>query len=223
MSRGGDFWSRRKAKVREAEETERAAEEAERLADELADREEKTDEEILAELELPDPESLNAGDDFTRFLSAAVPDRIRRKALRRLWLSNPVLANLDGLVDYADDYTDSATVIENLQTAYQVGKGMLARAERFADAGKSDSGGPESETDGIPTGIKQNMHMGSDTDVSQSEIPLTDDADWVQTGIREEGLAKPDNNDSFDEKIDDDRERRTVRPKGRMRFTYSKK
>jgi len=28
------------------------------------------------------------------------------------------------LLDYGEDFTDSATVIENLQTAYQVGKGM---------------------------------------------------------------------------------------------------
>ena len=41
-----------------------------------------------------------------------------------MWLANPALANLDGLLDYGEDFTDSATVIENLQTAYQVGKGM---------------------------------------------------------------------------------------------------
>jgi hypothetical protein len=57
-------------------------------------------------------------------MSKAVPDRLRRRALRRLWLANPALANLDGLLDYGEDFTDSATVIENMQTAYQVGKGM---------------------------------------------------------------------------------------------------
>ena len=43
-------------------------------------------------------------------------------ALRRLWKVNPVLANVDGLVEYGEDFTDSATVVENLQTTYQVGK-----------------------------------------------------------------------------------------------------
>ncbi|MEO0503716.1 MAG: DUF3306 domain-containing protein, partial [Pseudomonadota bacterium] len=46
-------------------------------------------------------------------------------ALRRMWRLNPMLANLDGLVDYGEDYTDAAMVIENMQTVYQVGKGMM--------------------------------------------------------------------------------------------------
>ena len=65
-------------------------------------------------------------------MAKAVPDRIRRRALRRLWLSNPALANLDGLLDYGEDFTDSATVVENIQTAYQVGKGMLKHVEELA-------------------------------------------------------------------------------------------
>ena len=72
------------------------------------------------------------GDDFTVFMSKAVPDRIRRRALRTLWRSNPVLANVDMLVDYGEDFTDSAMVVENMQTAYQVGKGMLKHIQEMA-------------------------------------------------------------------------------------------
>ncbi|MDA5557504.1 DUF3306 domain-containing protein [Shimia sp. MMG029] len=132
MSRGGDFWARRKAAV--AEEAAEAALVAEQqvLAQEHAVLEEKADAEILAELELPDPDALKQGDDFTVFLAKAVPERIRRRALRKLWLTNPVLANLDELVDYGEDFTDSAMVIEGMQTAYQVGKGMLKHVEELA-------------------------------------------------------------------------------------------
>lgn len=130
MSRPGDFWARRKARVAAEEQAEAAAaEEARRLAEAEAAEEaarERSDEEILAELQLPDPDTLKQGDDFSAFMKEAVPDRIRRRALRRLWASNPVLANVDGLVDYGGDFTDSALVVENLQTAYQVGKGMLS-------------------------------------------------------------------------------------------------
>lgn len=42
------------------------------------------------------------------------------------------MANVDGLVDYGEDFTDAAMVVENLQTAYQVGKGMLAHVEAMA-------------------------------------------------------------------------------------------
>ena len=86
---------------------------------------ERSDEEILEELGLVDPDELKPGDDFSGFMAKAVPDRLRRRALRQLWRSNPVLANVDGLVEYGEDYTDSAMVVENLQTLYQVGKGMF--------------------------------------------------------------------------------------------------
>lgn len=124
-SGGGDFWSRRKARVAaEAAEARDAVAEAE-AASARAALEEKGDEEILAELDLKDPDRLEPGDDFSAFLRSEVPERLRRRALRRLWRSNAVLANLDSLVDYGEDYTDSARVVENLQTAYRVGKGML--------------------------------------------------------------------------------------------------
>ena len=127
---GMDFWSRRKAAVLRSEELERVQVEEAEAAKERAELETKSDAEILEELNLPDPDTLTEKDDFSQFLSAAVPERLKRRALRRLWGLNPVLANLDGLVDYADDFTDAATVVSNLQTVYQVGKGMV---ERFVE------------------------------------------------------------------------------------------
>lgn len=132
MSGEGDLWSRRRAAVADEERAEKAALEARALAEDQAALEERTDAEILAELDLPEPESLGEGDDFSGFMAKAVPDRIRRRALRVLWRSNPVLANVDMLVDYGEDFTDAANVIENMQTAYQVGKGMLKHVEEMA-------------------------------------------------------------------------------------------
>ena len=128
MSEARDFWSRRKARVAEEAEAEEAVLEARAIEAEQA---EKTDAEILADLNLPDPEALGPGDDFSAFMAKAVPDRLRRLALRKLWLTNPVLANVDGLVEYGEDFTDASCVIENLQTAYQVGKGMTAHVEEL--------------------------------------------------------------------------------------------
>lgn len=126
MTRGASFWDRRRAAVRaEAEAEEHARREAE-VAAEQATLAEKTDEEILAELDLPDPDSLQMGDDFTRFMVRKVPQHIRQRALRRLWRSNPVLACVDGLNDYDDDYLTGSTGNGPLQTTYQVGKGLAA-------------------------------------------------------------------------------------------------
>ncbi|MEO0943608.1 MAG: DUF3306 domain-containing protein [Pseudomonadota bacterium] len=127
-----DFWSRRRAAVEAEQRKDEKAKENAFLAERHAALEETTDEEILAQLDLPDPDDLTEGDDFTVFMAKAVPDRIRRRALRTLWKSNPVLANVDHLVEYGEDYTDGATVVENLQTAYQVGKGMMEHVEEMA-------------------------------------------------------------------------------------------
>ncbi|WP_299658169.1 DUF3306 domain-containing protein [uncultured Tateyamaria sp.] len=121
MNSGRDFWSRRRAGV-EAEAEVLEARVAEAQDAELAER---PDEEILAELNLPEPEALDSAEAVQAFLKEELPQRLKTRALRRLWRLNPMLANLDGLVDYGEDYTDAATVIENMQTVYQVGKGMV--------------------------------------------------------------------------------------------------
>ena len=140
---GRDFWSRRKQAV-EAEKRADLETREDGKADEARRAlEEKPDEEVLAELDLPDPDSLKQGDDFSAFMAKAVPERLRRRALRRLWLSNPVLANLDELLDYGEDFTDAATVIADMQSVYRVGKGMV-RDEDLAEAA-GDATEPEAE------------------------------------------------------------------------------
>jgi Protein of unknown function (DUF3306) len=77
-------------------------------------------------------DALDFASDYTRFMGGNVPDAIRNKALRKLWVSDPVLANMDGLHDYFGDYTDAAVAIpagQVLQTAYKFGQGFLSDAE----------------------------------------------------------------------------------------------
>ena len=132
MNARQDFWSRRKQGVEaeaEAEVAELDAVEEQQLAE---DQEAKTDTEILEELGLQDPDMMQAGDDFSAFMAKAVPTRLRNRALRKLWLSNPALANLDALLDYGEDFTKSERALEDFQTTYQVGKGLLAHVQEMA-------------------------------------------------------------------------------------------
>ena len=56
-----------------------------------------------------------------------MPDRLRQIALRRVWKLNPIIRFADAEInDYHEDFTDAATVIEGMKTAYQVGKGYLS-------------------------------------------------------------------------------------------------
>ena len=108
-------WSRLKQASREDEKT--AEPEAELVADQEADKENElalnnaeaaapdADEiKEIAEDELPDIDSLDAESDFTPFMQAGVPENLQRLALRKLWNSNPILANIDGLNDYDEDF-----------------------------------------------------------------------------------------------------------------------
>ena len=106
-----------------------------------------TEEELLEKLGLPDPETMQKGDDFTAFLRDGVPEALKKRALRTLWRSNPVLANLDGLVDHGEDYTDAAMVPETMKTLYQVGKGMLRKVVEPAEG--------DAETEAEPAELAQ--------------------------------------------------------------------
>jgi len=148
------FWSRRQAAVAEEARAEQEAVQAAEVAEAETALAERDDAEILEELGLPEPEALDSPEGVREFLNSAVPQRLKTRALRRLWRLNPVLANLDGLIDYGEDYTDAANVVENLQTAYQVGKGMLAHIEALAAEAEAketeaheDKAGPEDPVD----------------------------------------------------------------------------
>ena len=207
MSGGSDFWSRRKQRVAREAEAEARAAEAAALAARDAELEEKTDEQILEDLGLPDPDTLEPGADFRAFMQKAVPERLRRRALRRLWLSNPALANLDGLLDYGEDFTDSATVIENLQTAYQVGKGMMAHVEelaREAEAKAAEKAEPAPEA-------PQEM---ADPDQQEPRAVVT------ATPEEEAGEADRDGGAPVFAYAEDDEQVTALPPRRRMQFTF---
>lgn len=125
-------WSKRKRAV--AEETEAA--EAREPAVEAEPETDEDEARLLEKLELPVPETLKPGDDFSVFMADGVPGFLRRRALRVLWRSNPVLANLDGLNDYDEDFTSPELTQKVLATAYQVGRGFVSQATQSDDAGE---------------------------------------------------------------------------------------
>ena len=89
-----------------------------------------------------DFDALDFTSDYTRFMQPGVPDEIRNKALRKLWVSDPVLANMDGLHDYFGDYTDKAVASAPVSTLYRVGRGFLSDREvaEWEQLGKPEGG-----------------------------------------------------------------------------------
>lgn len=188
-----DFWSRR----REAVAREVRAEEEAVLVAEEAEREralaEVSDEELLEEAGLKAPEDLDSPEAVREFLASALPQRLKTRALRRLWRLNPVLANVDGLVDYGEDFTDSAKIIENMQTAYQVGKGMLKHIEELARQAEADDAdeeqvlefeGAEKSDDEQEDAAPVEVAAVEDAEPEVAEEVMVDEPDFVPASRR---------------------------------------
>lgn len=160
-------WAKRKAAVREAEEAESVVVEPQAEPE----AEPQTEEEAMALLTERDPElaekisgldlnTLSYEDDFTVFMQTKVPDIIRRKALSKLWLSHPLLANLDGLNEYDEDYTQAADAAEMVAKAFEAARQREEEAakKKAKEALTADSSEPapdeepetaEAETDDL--------------------------------------------------------------------------
>jgi hypothetical protein len=130
-------WSERKAAVRRGEVPPEPVDEAKAPPQDAQTASIESNQNLNAESApadedmpaLPPIEELDFSSDYTVFLNAKVPEALRRAALRKLWASDPVLANLDGLNDYDEDYNLVDTTITAAQTAYRVGRGYLEEIE----------------------------------------------------------------------------------------------
>ena len=116
----------------------------------IADEEDAlSDSELLKKYELPDPETVEDEAALDQFFEGDMPERLKRLALRRVWRLNPLFRFADEMVEYGEDYTDAATVVEGMQTAYEVGKGYLAKVKEAleGDVGDHDVIASEASTD----------------------------------------------------------------------------
>ncbi len=87
---------------------------------------------------LPDIDGLDRDSDYTQFMAKDVPAALTRAALRKLWRSDPLFANLDKLNDYDEDFRIAEGVVEAVRTSYQVGKGFLDQINDVADQEQAD-------------------------------------------------------------------------------------
>ncbi|MCX2722688.1 DUF3306 domain-containing protein [Roseibium salinum] len=88
--------------------------------------------------EAVDLDSLGFKSDFSVFMRTGVPAALRRKALRKLWTADPVLANLDGLNDY--EQIRSGKEMSDIRSLWQVGHGYAVQAEALHSDENSDDG-----------------------------------------------------------------------------------
>ena len=137
------------------------------------------DPEVVARL--PDLDSLDDASDFSVFLEEGVPDVIRRKALRKLWRIDPVLAHLDGLDDYDDDYTVAEALVKVVKTVYEAGKDYLDEDETAAQEGEAaeeetaaqEGQAAEDEVGEVPAAAEASQGRGGDSErVTEADRPV---------------------------------------------------
>jgi hypothetical protein len=133
---------------------------------------------------LPPVEELTAESDYTVFLGEKVPEALKHAALRKLWRSDPVLANLDGLNDYDEDYNLVDSLITSVQSAYKAGKGYAEEAEeKLAQTEDIESGAAAEDVDSAaaaPTAAadeNKNNAAVDDADTAPRQVGAGDEDD----------------------------------------------
>ncbi len=132
-------WSERKAKARREEALVSEEQPVAVVEGEDVVKGEENEPAKVAVEDLPDIDSLDADSDYTVFMGEGVPETLKKLALRKLWRSDPVLANVDGLVDYGEDFTVSTLVGDAVKTAYRVGKGFVDDEEEDEELGEDEA------------------------------------------------------------------------------------
>ena len=120
-------WSKRKTDSNKvASKSEQIEKNAIDVKDELIEEEKKLSNDELAEkYEVTNPQKIDNPLELRNILKDNLPDRLKQLALRKLWKLVPAYGEISELVEYGEDFTDAATVIDNLQTSYIVGKGYI--------------------------------------------------------------------------------------------------
>ncbi|MEP3277966.1 MAG: DUF3306 domain-containing protein [Stappiaceae bacterium] len=155
-------WSRRKLAV--AQEQDAVVDQDESVSSESDPGSDAAQDEHQAVLtanreaaEAVDLEALTADSDFTVFMKEGVPDFLKKQALAVLWRSNPILANVDGLVDYDDDFGSPDLIMKTFKSAWQAGRGYL----------KEENDPSESTEDELKVADQDTNH---ETETTEAEV-----------------------------------------------------
>jgi len=199
-------WSARKNQIAKGEDVLDEVPAPEIAEDAVIEDEEDaalTDAELLKKYDLPDPEAVTEESGLEQFLNGkGLPGRVRQMALRRLWRLNPLFGVVDDMVEYGEDYTDAATVVEGMKTAYTVGKGyakevvepeeseaMEDDAEAEAgDAEEGDAEANEGEKDGQQDEKERADGLADQSD--QAKVREIDETSGADIGLTRQNDAE---------------------------------
>ncbi len=154
-----------------------------------------------------DIEELEYDSDFTPFMDAKVPKALKRMALRKLWRSNPILANIDGLNDYDEDFSDAAAVFID-----SAGKVISGVRDQFWDddqiaEGRDKIGGDASEEEVEAEEVEPEVAEaeGSEVDdIDDGDVEGAEDFDELELAQNSEDTELEETDKKDAEKAEDD-------------------
>lgn len=190
-------WSRRKRELEPAVPGEPAAASAQPASPAAGDPGEDSEERRLQlernreEAEAIDLAGLDAASDYSPFFRDGVPKLLKSTAMRILWRSSPVFANVDGLNDYDEDFGSPDLIAKFKGSAWKVGKGYLRDDDIPADGvDVADAVAPE--TGPAEAGEQQPSDEEDDVAADEQDAVARSDEDLPETGEPEPAPDEPD-------------------------------
>ncbi len=131
---------------------------------------------------LPDPETLEAGSDFSAFMVPGVSGALRRRALKRLWTTGNYNVR-DGLDDYDADYNQLLKPMDS-ELASKLRR-WTHKVEETVDKSLDEPGSPKGlaeneQTEENPVALEEETSMpGAERETIVKKAPLDDQSDYL--------------------------------------------
>ncbi|MCG9755236.1 DUF3306 domain-containing protein [Shewanella insulae] len=176
-------WTQRRQQVQAEEEAARLAEQAQETPVEHsaeaegADAAESTaqvapeETKVLTAEDLPDPEKIEVGGSFASFMADNVDPEAKTAALRALW-KQPHYNEIDGLLEYALDYTDQPKL--TAEVSAELAKKVFRHLTKEEEAAEADAETGETQLaqqENAAPQVEDNLDRASE-EVSQNEPEL---------------------------------------------------
>ncbi|WP_392341335.1 DUF3306 domain-containing protein [uncultured Shewanella sp.] len=119
---------------------------------------------------LPDPNSIEVGGSFARFMAKSVDPTTKAAALRALW-KQPQYGHIDGLLEYALDYTNQPLLSADVSAE------LASKVFRYVI--EKEKPEPEIDADLVPTDIADPVEFASNELVPTELAEQTEETDSI--------------------------------------------
>jgi len=119
--------------------------------------------------DLPPLDTLGRDSDYRAFMRPGVPEELRSQALRKLWGSDPVYANLDGLLEYGENFAEPFEAIGTVATLYRVLEGMPQPEPAPEVPSQSPAAATQTAAAAKPDGTKDGT-IGSKVGLGEADV-----------------------------------------------------